>query len=384
VLVLSLLALLAWLYLLSARGGFWRADQVLPAAQAPKTYPPVAVLIPARNEAETIERVVAAHQRSDYPGELRLFVSDDGSEDGTGELAARAQGRRRVEVLRVPPLEEGWSGKLHALDHGLGRAKEEMPEAGWYLLTDADIEAAPSLLTKLVAYGERCDLSVVSVMARLDASGFWGRLLVPAFIYFFQKLYPFPLVNRAGSDVAAAAGGVVLVRPEALEAIGGLASMRGALIDDCTLAARVKKTGRKIGLYLSSDFAEATSLRPNDSYQAMERMVARSAYTQLRCSPLLLTATLLGLALLYLVPPLAFLGLPFHGDGSVALLGLLAWALMAFSYRPTLRRYGLGGRRMLTLPLAALFYGWFTWLSAWRCWQGRGGQWKGRSYASAE
>nr|WP_305888843.1 glycosyltransferase [Parvularcula maris] len=380
----SLLALLAWLYLLVFRGGFWRADQVLPAAQPPESFPPVAVIIPARDEAETIAKVVGAHQKSDYPGELRLFVCDDGSSDGTGELARGTEGPQQVEVLSVPPLKEGWSGKLHALDHGVKAATEAMPEAGWYLFTDADIKAAPSLLTKLVAAGERCDLSLVSVMARLDASGFWGRLLVPAFIYFFQKLYPFPLVNQAGGRVAAAAGGVVLIRPEALREIGGLAAMRDALIDDCTLAEKVKKAGARIGLYLSSDFAEAVSLRPNDSYEVMEKMVARSAYTQLRYNPVLLLGTLVGLALLYLVPPLAFLGLPFHGNGSVALLGLLAWGVMVVTYIPTLKRYGMKRRQALALPLAALLYGWFTWLSAWRTWQGRGGQWKGRSYASAE
>jgi hopene-associated glycosyltransferase HpnB len=370
------------LYLLALRGFFWRADQVLPAAQAPKSYPPVAVLIPARDEAATIGEVVGAHQRSDYPGELRIFVCDDGSTDGTADAARGVGGPLDVEVLAVPSLRDGWSGKLHALDHGVKRAREVMPEAGWLLLTDADIRSEAGLLSKLVAAGERQDLSLVSIMARLDADGFWGRLLVPAFIYFFQKLYPFPLVNRPGSGVAAAAGGVVLIRPEALEGIGGLEAMRGALIDDCTLADKVKRTGRRIGLYLSSPFAEAVSLRPNDSYEAMEAMVARSAYTQLRRSPLLLLGTLLGLTLLYLVPPVLLLGLPFHGDGELALIGGIGWALMAYSYCPTLRRYELQKRWSLTLPLAAFFYGWFTWLSAFRHWRGGGARWKGRSYAS--
>jgi hopene-associated glycosyltransferase HpnB len=382
VFVVALIALAGWLYLLCLRGGFWRADQVLPARQQPAAYPPVAVIIPARNEEDSIGRVVAAHERSDYPGPLHLFVCDDGSEDATAARAEAAGGRRPLTNVDVPELPPGWSGKLNALQAGVDAADEALPDAGWLLFTDADIEADSDLLRKLVATGERDGLAFVSLMAQLDASGFWGRLLVPAFIYFFQKLYPFALVNRPSSPVAGAAGGVVLIRPEALRAAGGLHAMRGALIDDCTLAARVKETGEPIGLYLSSEFAGARSLRPNDRYGVLRDMVARSAFTQLRLSPLLLLGTLVGMALLYLAPPLILLTLPFHGQGGPALLSLIAWALMSFSYLPTLRRYGLGRRRALTLPLAAFFYGWFTWLSAWRHLRGGGARWKGRSYPS--
>ena len=382
---LAALSLAIWVYLIFGRGGFWKADQVLPAVTEPKKWPSVAVIIPARNEAATIAEVVAAHRSSDYPGELLVFVCDDGSTDGTAEKAASANGDRPVTIVDVPDLPSGWSGKLWALNSGVDRVRKSMPKADYYLFTDADIVAGPSLLKKLVAQAERQELSLTSIMARLDDRGFWGGLLIPAFIFFFQKLYPFPLINDPESQTAGAAGGVVLLRPEALREIGGLEAMRGALIDDCTLAEKIKnqEPRRKIGLYLSSPFAEATSLRNNQSYEAMEMMVARTAYTQLGYNPMALFGTLVGMLLVYIIPAWAFLALPFHGNGDAALIGLITWGLMTFAYWPTIKRYGRGKRDALTLPLAALFYGYFTWLSGWRHWQGRGGQWKGRSYAES-
>lgn len=377
-LALTLLSFLIWLVLLFGRGRFWRADRVLPASKEPEDWPAVAVVIPARDEAATIRRVIEGHRRSNYPGELQVFLADDHSSDATADEARAAEGTRALSIISVPDLPEGWSGKLWALDAGVREAEDATPEADYVLFTDADIVCDEGLLKKLVAHAEREKLALTSIMARLDASGFWGGLLVPAFIFFFQKLYPFAEVCDPRSKIAGAAGGVVLLRRSALRAIGGLEAMRGALIDDCTLAAKVKGTGRKIGLYLSSPFAQAISLRKNDSYEAMEVMVARTAYTQLGYNPLLLFGTLLGMLVVYLAAPLAVL----FGDGDATMMGLVVWALMAFAYWPTLKRYGRRRIEALALPLAAFFYAWFTWLSAWRHWQGRGGRWKGRSYAS--
>lgn len=381
---LALLSLLIWLGLLFGRGGFWKADQLLPAAEAPAAWPSVAVIVPARNEASTIREVIEAHGRSDYPGDLRIFICDDHSDDGTAAEALSAGGDRPVTIVEVPDLPAGWSGKLWALDAGARKAREAMPEAELLLFTDADIVSGPTLLRKLVAHAEKRNLALTSIMARLDDRGFWGGLLVPAFIFFFQKLYPFPLINRPSSGVAGAAGGVVLLRREALDAIGGLKAMRGALIDDCALARRVKATGRPVGLYLFSDFSPATSLRDNRSYEAMQQMVARTAYTQLGYNPALLIGTLIGLGVTYLAGPLAFAyGLIFDDFGA-RVFGLLSWLAMTYAYAPTLRRFGRPWWHGLALPLAALFYGWFTWLSAWRHWQGKGGQWKGRSYPASK
>jgi hopene-associated glycosyltransferase HpnB len=381
-LALALLSLAIWLYLLLFHGRFWRASERLRPAPAPDTWPDVAIIVPARNEAETIEAVVSAHMGTRYPGRARLFLVDDGSDDGTADIAnAAADGRRAFTLLKAPPLAPGWSGKLWALHHGIAAALEAMPEAPWLLLTDADIVHGPALLEHLVATAEADGLSLLSVMSRLDARGFWGGLLVPAFIYFFQKLYPFPLVNDAASRVAGAAGGVVLIRRAALDAIGGIESIRAALIDDCTLAARVKGTGAPIRLVLADGHAPATSLRDNRSYASIRAMVSRTAYSQLGFSPLMLLGTVLGMVLLYLVPPAAVLLWGVHGSAAAAAAGVAAWGLMAITYLPTLVDYGLARWRAFTLPVAGLLYTGFTLSSAFAHHAGRGGRWKGRTYS---
>ena len=384
ILALALFALLAWLWLLLAQGGFWRAGERLPPAPPPDRWPEVAILIPARNEAASIGPVVAAHLASTYPGPLRLFLVDDGSTDGTAAIAREAAGGidPRFTLVSAPPLPAGWSGKLWALQAAVAEARRAMPEARWFLLTDADILHGPDLLARLVAAGEAEGLALVSVMARLDARGVWGGLLIPAFLYFFQMLYPFPRVNNPESRVAGAAGGVVLIRRDALEGIGGLAAIRGALIDDCTLAARVKAgpPRRAIRLVLADAMAPATSLRDNRAYAGIRDMVARTAFTQLSFSALKLAGTVIGLALVFVAPPVIALTPALHGDEVAALLAALAWAIMAFTFAPTLRYMERRAWPAILLPLAALLYGWFTLLSALRHWAGRGGQWKGRSY----
>jgi len=378
------LALAAWAYLLLLHGRFWLADQRLPAsAPAPAAWPSVVAVVPARNEADVIGQAIAGHLGQDYPGPFRVILVDDESTDDTaGAARAAAAGRSdRLTILRAPPREPGWVGKLWALESGM-RSLAVPPDYWW--LTDADIGHPPDVLRRLVAKAEGERRALVSLMVRLWCRSAWERLLIPAFVYFFQQLYPFPRANDDRSRVAAAAGGCVLLRADTLAAAGGLAAMKSAVIDDCTLAALVKPVAqrRDLGIWLGLADAEpaavSRSLRPYDGLGEIWRMVARSAYTQLRHSPLLLLGTLLGMLLLYLVPPLLALAWPWHGEALAGGLAVAAWLLMAASELPTLRLYGLAPPRALLLPLAGLLYSAMTLDSARRHWQGRGATWKGR------
>jgi hopene-associated glycosyltransferase HpnB len=368
---------IAWAVLLFLRGGFWRADQRLPAGTAaPAAWPGVVAVIPARDEAATIGEVVAAHRASDYPGGYPVIVVDDGSADGTGALA-RAAG---AEAVAAPPLPPGWSGKLSALAAGIEAAGRASPGAAWLLLTDADIRHAPGVLRRLVALAEGRGLAMASLMARLDDRGFWGALLVPAFVFFFQMLYPFPLANRSEHPVAAAAGGCVLIRRDALAAIGGIGAIRGALIDDCTLAAKVKRAGTGHAIWLGLAEDEVVSLRDNRRLGTIWTMVARTAFTQLGHSWALLAATLAGLALVFLAPPMLLVAGLTGAGWWPTVTGALGWAAMAVAYAPTLALYGRPWWQGLALPLAAALYGAMTLSSALRHRRGRGGAWKGRTY----
>lgn len=377
------LALLAWTYLLLFHARFWRADQRLRPSEPPASWPDVAVVIPARNEIETIGEVVRRHADCDYAGRLDIVVVDDGSDDGTGDAAREAgEGARHgVTVIDAPPLRPGWSGKLNAVQAGLDHLRASEANPGHILLTDADIAAGPDLVSRLVARSERAGLALVSVMARLDARGTWGSLLIPAFIFFFQKLYPFPAVNDPTDRRGAAAGGVVLVRRNALAMIGDMEAIRGALIDDCALGAAIKNgpPRRKIELVLADGAADAVSLRDNQAFASIRDMVARTAFTQLGYSWLKLAGTVVGMFVLYLAAPLAVVGSILSGEGA-PLLGLLVWGLMAWAYIPTIRLYGKPVWHVIGLPAAAAVYEYFTLLSAWRHAKGEGGQWKGRTY----
>ncbi|MEQ8966324.1 MAG: glycosyltransferase [Azospirillaceae bacterium] len=385
-LILSVVAAAAWVYLLLAHGRFWRADQTLDRlepAVSEDPWPSVAAIIPARDEAPIISRSLRALAAQDYPGPLEIVLVDDHSSDGTGAVADGLAVDRPCTVLHAPPLAAGWSGKLWAVNHGLAEVARRDPPPDYVLLTDADIAHAPDSVRRLVAVARDRDAALVSVMARLDCRGFWERLLIPAFVFFFQKLYPFPRVNDPASPAAAAAGGCALVRRRDLDAIGGIAAIRGALIDDVALARAIKAPGpggrrRRILLMLADTVA---SLRPYEGYGGVRDMVVRTAYTQLRHSPLLLAGTLVGMALLYLAGPLTALTWPLHGQAAAALAGAGAWATMAVAYRPTLRRYGGSWFRALGLPLAGLWYTVFTVESAVAHARGRGGLWKGRRQA---
>lgn len=369
------LACLAWLYLLFLHGRFWRCDQRLERGQS-ASLPSVVAVVPARNEADVVERCVAALAAQDYRGPFRILLVDDHSEDGTAEAARRGG---PVTVIAAPPLEPGWVGKLWALESGQRALLAEGPAPDYWWLTDADIGHAPDTLSRLVAKAEGEKRALVSLMVKLWCASAWERLLIPAFVFFFQKLYPFPRVNDDRNRTAAAAGGCVLVRADTLAAAGGLAAMREAIIDDCTLGALVKRQARREGrgIWLGLT-AESRSLRPYRGLGEIWRMVARSAYTQLRHNPLLLLGTLLGMLLLYVVPPLLALSWPWHGQAVAGGLALAAWLLMALSEGPTLRLYGLSPLRGLLLPLAGFLYSLMTFDSARRHWQGRGATWKGR------
>ena len=381
---LAALSLLAWLYLLALRGGFWRCEQRLgrpapPAGEAPS----VVAVVPARTEAAVIGRSLAGLLAQDYAGPFIVVVVDDHSTDATRTIATdlAAGAPRPLLVEAAPPLAEGWSGKLSAVDAGVRRAAALAPQARYLWLTDADIAHAPDVLSSLVAKAESDRLDLVSLMARLDDRGFWARLLIPAFVFFFQKLYPFAWANDPRRATAAAAGGCMLVRRDALTRAGGIAAVRGALIDDCALAAAIKhEQGGRIWIGVTD---RVHSLRDNTRLGDIWAMVARTAFTQLRHSPVLLAGTLLGMTVIYLVPPLLVLSWPWHGQAAAGVPALAAWAAMAVAFRPTLRLYGRPPWLAALLPVAGLLYSLMTVDSALRHWRGRGGQWKGRTYGGA-
>ncbi len=374
------LSLLAWVYLIAFHGRFWRPGPYLEDSPPLAAWPDVAVVVPARNEAKVIARSVVSLLRQDYPGRLVVVLVDDGSDDGTAEAARRAAQEagqaERLTIMRGAALAEGWTGKLWAVSQGVDRAREILPGARYLLLTDADIVHPAGNLRRLVAKAESEGSSLVSLMVRLNCESFWERLLIPPFVFFFRKLYPFPRVNDPAAPTAAAAGGCMLVRRTALDRAGGIAAVRAELIDDCALAAVLKRVG-PIWLGLAKD---TLSRRRYDRLRDIWDMVARTAYTQLRHSPALLGGTVAGMAGLYLLPPAAALLLPLAGAWTGAAAGLAAWLLMAGAYLPVARLYGRPAAAAPTLPLAAFLYTLMTVDSARRHWQGRGGSWKGRTH----
>lgn len=375
---LALLPLAVWTYLIAFHGRFWWADQRddRGAAPEPAAWPAVTAVVPARDEADVVARSVGSLLAQDYPGPFRVVLVDDGSSDGTAGIAraeATRLGSDRLEVLAGAPLPAGWTGKLWAVSQGVAHAGDA-PELLW--LTDADIAHAPTNLRALVARAQEGRLALASQMVLLHCRTWPEKLLIPAFTFFFQMLYPFPRVNRPSSRVAGAAGGCMLVRREALERAGGVAAIRSALIDDCTLGGLLKRRG-PVRLALTT---QAWSLRPYTRLGQVGAMVSRSAYAQLNYSPWLLAGTLLGMGLVYLAPPL----LALFGSGPARWAGLAAWALMAVSFQPTLRLYRRSPMWGAALPVIGALYSLFTVQSAVDVWRGRGGLWKGRAQALVE
>ncbi|MGA0603108.1 glycosyltransferase [Caulobacter sp. KR2-114] len=381
--VIAAIALGAWLWMLALRGGFWLArerDDAETTPAPPAEWPAVVAVVPARNEADVVARSVGSLLAQDYAGDFRVILMDDASEDGTADVArqaARDLGREdRLQVVTGAPLPAGWTGKLWAVSQGVAKAMERDGGAPKYLLlTDADIAHTPDNLSALVARAEAEDRVLVSLMAKLCVETWAERLLIPAFVFFFDMLYPFGWVNDPRNRTAAAAGGVMLARADALAAAGGIAAIRTAIIDDCTLGAKMKTQG-SIWLGLTD---RARSLRPYQSLAEIGRMVSRSAYAQLNYSPWLLAGTLVGMLLVYVAAP----ALTFAADGWPRWLGLAAWTAMAVAFQPMLAFYRRSPLWGFALPLIGALYCLFTVQSAVAVWQGKGGMWKGRAQAMA-
>ena len=370
------IALAVWLYLLLARGAFWRCSERddWGVAERP-AWPRVAAVVPARNEAGCVGDSVGSLLAQDYRGGWTVILVDDDSSDGTAEMARRvANADERLRVVRSRGLPAGWTGKLWAAKQGIDAATALPQPPDYLLLTDADIVHAPDSVSRLVAHAEGRRLVLTSLMVKLNCESFAERATIPAFIFFFQMLYPFACVNRPQSAVAAAAGGCMLIRSDALRKAGGIDVVRAALIDDCALAKALKAHG-PIWLGLTE---RVRSVRRYPALADIRRMVARSAYAQLRYSPLVLLATIAGMALAYLVPPL----LAIFGSGAARWIGAGTWALMFIAFQPTLRLYRLSPLWGFALPVIALQYMLFTLDSAHQYVRGQGGSWKGRVQAN--
>jgi len=361
--MVALLSLCAWAYLFFAHGAFWRSRPQLLAA-TPQEFPDVDIIVPARDEAETIQAAIRSLLAQKYGGDFRVILVDDNSSDATAELAGSAP---NLQIIRLDSKPPGWSGKLWALHEGIGAGGSPV-----VLLTDADIVHSPAHLASLVAKLQSARLDLVSEMVRLNCSSLAERVLVPAFVYFFQMLYPFAKVNDARSAVAAAAGGTVLVRREALARIGGIEAIKGTLIDDVALAKAVKQGGP---IFLAHSEL-AASIRRYPKVSDLWHMISRTAFTQLRHSTALLLVTMAALTLIWLVPPWEAIA----GNGWRFGCGLAACALAALSYMPTLTRYRRNRLWALALPVIAVFYMAATAASAVNYWRGKGASWKNRDY----
>jgi len=397
--ILASLSLAIWLVLFFFWGNFWRiwqSDVDHSSLPVPQNWPRVTAVVPARNEASSIAAVVAALAKQDYSGEFSAIIVDDHSEDATAELARNAfesNAAGRFQIIPAPELAPGWTGKLWALNSGVSRSADNLvcapvdapshiepssstvattPDFFWF--TDADVVHAPATLRRLVARAELNNLDLTSLMVLLESQTFAERLLVPAFLYFFLMLYPPNWIASPRAKTAGAAGGCILLRHSALERIGGLAKIRSEIIDDCSLAHAVKRSGGKIWMGLTR---ASRSLRAYSGFAEIRDMVARTAFTQLHYSPLQLLGTLIGLAITFFAP----VTLTFAPNPRIWLPALLAWCLMTASFLPTITFYRLGPLWSPLLPISALFYSYATLLSAVRYWQGRGAQWKGRSQA---
>jgi hopene-associated glycosyltransferase HpnB len=374
--LIAALSLAIWAYCVFFRGGYWHArvagDEPSPA---PAAWPRIVAVIPARNEEDSIADSLTSLLVQDYPGRLSIILVDDNSDDATAAIASSLPAQTGspvpLTILRGEPLPDGWTGKLWALQQGIAAAEREAPD--YLLLTDADIVYEPGALRTLAARAASGRHVLTSLMAKLRCESFAERAFIPAFIYFFQMLYPFAWVNDPRSRTAAAAGGCMLIRADALERAGGIAVIRDALIDDCSLA-RVMKAQGPIWLALTH---RVRSIRVSPAVSDIHTMVSRSAYAQLRYSPILLAGTLIGMALTYWAPPL--IGL--FGNGTAQALALAAWGLMTVSFWPILRFYGLTPLWAPALPAIATGYMAFTFSSALQHMLGRGGRWKGRYQA---
>ncbi len=368
---LAFLPLAIWVFLLLGRGMFWlardRDDRDEPVEL--QMWPSVTAVVPARNEADAIAQSVGSLIAQDYPGAFHIVLVDDQSADGTAAIAHALPSDGRLTVLDGSSRPPGWTGKLWAVRQGIAQAG-----ASDYLwLTDADIAHSRDNLRKLVARAQSGNLVLVSLMAKLHCKSFAEKLMIPAFVFFFDMLFPFAMVNRPRSRMAAAAGGCMLVKREALERAGNIDAIKNEIIDDCALGRAMKKQG-PIWLGLTN---RATSIRPYEGLSEIRRMIARSAYAQLDYSPLQLAGTVFGMSLLFIAPPATAV----FATGIVQIAGALAWAAMAIAFQPMLRFYKLSPLWGAALPVIGILYTAFTFDSAIQFWRGKGGMWKGRAQA---
>jgi len=372
--LLALIPVAIWLYLLAGRGMFWvmqeRDDRGEPPR--PASWPFVVAVVPARNEADVIAHTIGSLLAQDYPGLFRVVLVDDQSSDATAEAALKLPGADRLTVISGAPRPPGWTGKLWAVRQGITTAGT--PDYLW--LTDADIAHSPDNLRRLVARAEGGKLVLTSLMAKLHCKSWSERYLIPAFVFLFDMLYPFSWVNDPKNKLAAAAGGCMLVRREALERAGNIDAIRSEIIDDCALGRIIKAQG-PIWLGLTE---RAVSVRPYRGMAEIRSMVARSAYAQLGYSPLALAGTFFGMIVVYAAAPLLAL---FAHDSAQA-SGILAWAAMTLAFQPILKFYRLSPLWGLALPLIGAVYALFTFDSAVQHWRGRGGMWKGRAQAMGQ
>jgi hopene-associated glycosyltransferase HpnB len=374
--LVAAIPLAIWIYLFLARGNFWQLHEDDIYLQPLANWPRVVAIVPARNEAETIAQTVRSLAAQDYPGEFSIIIVDDHSEDATVSLARKAADEsgasQRVKIHSAAPLAPGWTGKLWALNEGVQIASQDKPDFLWF--TDADIEHAPDTLHRLVFRAEKDSLDLASLMVLLQAKTFPERLLIPPFLYFFLMLYPPRWIADPNASTAGAAGGCILLRRNVLAPIGGMASIRGEVIDDCALARAVKKNGGRIWMGVTR---RSVSFRSYWSFAEIRNMIARTAFTQLHYSILFLVMALAGLFVTFLLPWFSFLS----GEDPAWFLASTAICLMTVTFGVTVRFYSLPWPWALTLPLAAAFYGYATFVSAVRYRLGRGGQWKGRVQA---
>lgn len=371
VLWIAALTAAAWVYLIGLRGRFWRSGPELGPGNPPEDAR-VAVVVPARNEAEHIRESIGSLLAQDYVGGVSIILVDDGSEDGTGEIAASLGAGERLAIVRGEALPDGWSGKLWAVNQGL--AHELAGAADYVLLTDADIAHEPDHVSRLVAKAEKEGFGLVSEMVRLNCETIPECALIPAFIFFFQMLYPFAWVGEQGKKTAGAAGGTMLVSRRALDRVEGVARIRGELIDDCALAREIKRSGERIWL---GHTERARSRRVYARWNDVWTMIARTAYVQLGNSPLVLLGCVLGMGMMFCAPPV----LAVASHGVARWMGLGCWMAMAMVFQPTLRRYRCGPLWGLALPGISVFYLCATVASAVRHYGGRGGEWKDRVYS---
>jgi hopene-associated glycosyltransferase HpnB len=377
--ITAFIALAIWAYLAIGRGGFWRCSERDDSnPPPPAAWPRVAVVIPARDEADVIGQCLSSVLRQDYPGPWSAVLVDDNSGDGTAgiarSVAAENNPSDRLTIISGAALPAGWTGKLWALNQGMEAARSAHGPVDYFLLSDADIVYAPEMLRWLVAHTLARNALLTSFMVKLRCDSVAERFLVPAFVFFFQMLYPFSWVNNRSNPVAAAAGGCILVHAPSLQGLGGIGAIRDALIDDCALARKLKTKGT-IWLGLTE---RVKSIRSYPNWSDIAQMVSRSAYAQLGYSLIRLAGTVAAMLLTFVVPPVAAVA----GSHPASVAGLAAWAIMALLFVQTLRMYGIPRWSAIALPVIASVYLMFTLNSAWQSIRGKGGFWKGRFQAA--